>query len=182
MWIALVVAVGTALGPQPELTLQGQAITLAHARAAFAKADKNASGKIELAEARAAGLTRYLTQGYDVNADRALDRSEFVIAHRMRAASAKRRVAPDLEAEVTRLLALRKARAAELRRRASAQSAVTAGSKGKAGGPAKQRLSGKRQQRAVRSAKRVGGVQSADKGERPRAKQDAPAGGSGGGV
>lgn len=98
------------------------AVTLADVRGLFARVDADKSLGLGVAEAAKAGIGRDVFPGADLDGDGSLSRDEFVLARRRVLAASGAKVAADLDAEVARLHALRKAEGIRSRR-AGAQDA-----------------------------------------------------------
>lgn len=84
---------------------------LNRAGAVFRTADANHNGVLSVAEARRQGLERAQFQAFDANANGAIDQNEFMVAFRRMTLDKGGRVADDLDKEVTRIMAKRKAEA-----------------------------------------------------------------------
>ncbi|MBK7642209.1 MAG: hypothetical protein IPJ19_04045 [Planctomycetes bacterium] len=103
----------TLLLPSPALA-QARMSTLASALETFTAVDLNKDGRLSPSE-----VTNELrlgpadTRGVDADQDGFWSRDEFLVFYRQRLAAAKVRPAADLEAEATRILAARKAKAGE---------------------------------------------------------------------
>lgn len=101
---------------------QAPANDLARAGAVFRTADANHNGVLSIAEAQRQGVARAQFQAFDDNADGQIDQNEFMVAFRRLTMDQGERVSADLDKEVTRIMAARKAaaekRAAEERAQA----------------------------------------------------------------
>lgn len=84
--------------------------TSARAAAAWSHWDADRSGRISLAEAQAGGIDVPLFERGDENADGSWSRCEFIVQYAERSQRAGIGIAADLEAEIARIQALRKAR------------------------------------------------------------------------
>lgn len=84
---------------------------LNRATVAFRTADANHNGVLSVAEAQRQGFDRTRFKGFDVNADGHIDKAEFMVAFRRTVLDKGGRVADDLDSEVTRIMAKRKAEA-----------------------------------------------------------------------
>ena len=98
--------------PQPVVTH-----TLAQARSIFSRSDANKDSRISLAESRAMGVSPAEFGSFDTDGDALVGNDEFLVGYRNWVSSAGQKVAPDLDAEATRLQALRKAKEAEQKRK-----------------------------------------------------------------
>jgi colicin import membrane protein len=81
----------------------------ASAQAFFRKGDLDHNGKLDAAEARALGISQRQVASYDADGDGRIDKSEFYVAYRKMVRAAGEPVQNDLEDEVARILAERKA-------------------------------------------------------------------------
>jgi len=117
-------------------------LSLQQVRDSFAKSDADRSGKLDAAEALAAGLDASAFSAAYADADQGLDQDEFVVGSEGRAAKQPGGVAADLSAESTRLQALRRAQKSEdlrTRREAAPNSAPGAARTGAAREPSSPR-------------------------------------------
>ncbi|MBL8863891.1 MAG: hypothetical protein JNK02_18020 [Planctomycetes bacterium] len=98
---------------------------LAAARAAFAAADRDADGRLTLAEALAHGQARSVPEFRtgDADGDGAWSRDEFVVQFRAKLVAAGVKPGQDLESEASRILGLRRVRAVEESRQAAGPAA-----------------------------------------------------------
>jgi hypothetical protein len=99
--------------PQPRANTQQRVddeASLQGARALFQRVDQDRSGQLDTREADHAGIDARTLPGFDVDQDGSLSWEEFVVGHRQVRARAGKTVAADLDAEATRLQALRRAR------------------------------------------------------------------------
>ena len=87
--------------------------TLAQALATLGAADVNKDGQLSPGEVAGLGLARGEFASADSDGDGLLSRDEFLVFYRQSLLAANKTAAPDLEAEVARIQALRKAKAAE---------------------------------------------------------------------
>lgn len=90
-----------------------EVLTLRGARQVFLVTDRNGSGVLERAEAKALGWGGYSLRIFDQDSSGSLDLEEVVVALRERASAEGRHVTTELAAEATRILAERRARSAE---------------------------------------------------------------------
>jgi hypothetical protein len=88
-------------------------VSLAEARALFARVDQDASGELGTREADYAGLAASTAASFDADGNGSLSLEEFIVAHQQTLVRAGKRAAPDLEAESTRIQAVRRAKQAE---------------------------------------------------------------------
>ena len=93
--------------PQPRADDGG---SLRGARALFQRVDQDRNGLLDTRESDHAGIDARTLPGFDVDSDGSLSWEEFVVGHRQVRAGAGKPIASDLEAEATRLQALRRAR------------------------------------------------------------------------
>jgi len=96
--------VGTGLAQR-----QAPAHDLTRAEATFRIADRDHDGKLNQAELRAKGISQAQARQHDADGDGAIDKSEFLVAYRAIVLAGSDGVGGDLENEVTRILAARKA-------------------------------------------------------------------------
>jgi len=89
---------------------------LAEARKVFRQADRNGDAHLSPLELRAAGYTGSKATGVDHDGDQRISEREFYVAFRKQLAAEGKTIGADLDAEVTRELAKR--RAAEARKEA----------------------------------------------------------------
>lgn len=90
---------------------QSQAPThdLKSAEAFFRKGDRDHDGKLSRAEAGALGISRRQAITYDDNSDGSISKAEFYVAYRQMAHAGGETTGGDLDKEVTRIMAERKA-------------------------------------------------------------------------
>jgi hypothetical protein len=99
--------------PQPRANTQQRVddeASLQGARALFQRVDQDRSGQLDTQEGDHAGIDARALPGFDVDQNGSLSWEEFVVGHRQARARAGKAVAADLDAEATRLQALRRAR------------------------------------------------------------------------
>lgn len=102
---------------------------LSRAGLAFRTADANHNGALSLPEAQRHGMQRAQFKAFDADANGAIDKEEFMVAFRRAVLKGGGRIADDLDREVTRIMAKRKAEAekerieAERKRKARQQDA-----------------------------------------------------------
>jgi hypothetical protein len=92
---------------------EGRTATLAQALETFNAVDSNKDGKLSPEEVAVFQLGRSDTRGVDVDRDESWSKDEFIVFYRQRLLAANVKPAADLEAEATRILAARKAKASE---------------------------------------------------------------------
>ena len=92
---------------------EGRTATLAQALETFNAVDSNKDGKLSPEEVAVFQLGRSETRGVDVDRDEFWSKDEFIVFYRQRLLAADVKPAADLEAEATRILAARKAKASE---------------------------------------------------------------------
>ncbi len=82
---------------------------MSRAQAFFRGGDRDSDGKLSQAETRALGVSHVLVRKHDANGDGFIDKSEFYVAYRSMVQAQGESVGGDLDNEVTRILAARKA-------------------------------------------------------------------------
>jgi hypothetical protein len=90
-----------------------EAVTLESARATFTRADGDTNAQLSAAEASAVGIDARSLAAADGDGNGSLSRDEFLVAYHQGLVRQSRAVAADLEAESTRLQALRRAQRSE---------------------------------------------------------------------
>jgi len=102
--IVFVAGLGTRSG-------EPQAGTLSQAVAVFSAADLNRDGKLSAEETRSIPVSAETFASEDADGDGFWSRDEFLVSYRKQLVGARRAVAADLDAEVTRILALKRVEA-----------------------------------------------------------------------
>lgn len=92
---------------------QSKPVTLADLESTFAQLDANKDGKLSPQEIAVLKLSPADARGLDADHDGFLSRDEFLLFYRQRIVAAGAKPAADLESEATRIVAARKAKAAE---------------------------------------------------------------------
>lgn len=111
MWrVAVVLCAGIGVFRVPAFASDESLGTCERASAAWTRWDADRSGRVSPAEALAGGVEARLFEQADADGDGTWSRCEFVLQYAQRCRSSGVRVAADLEAEIVRIQALRKAR------------------------------------------------------------------------